>query len=89
MAITNSGFASLVVGGVTGLYRINVVTGQAILIDAFGEAVVDIAIAPQPELSWEWQPPSPCLHHTEAPRRCKPFTTVRHPRVRGGQLSAR
>jgi hypothetical protein len=44
VASTNSGFASLVVGGVTGWYRLNVVTGQAILIDTFGEAVVDIAI---------------------------------------------
>jgi len=44
VAISNIGFASLVVGGVTGFYRINFVTGQAILIDSFGEAVVDIAI---------------------------------------------
>jgi hypothetical protein len=44
VAITNSGLASLVVGGVTGLYRINFVTGQAILIDAFDDAVIDIAI---------------------------------------------
>jgi hypothetical protein len=44
VAITNSGFASLVVGGVTGFYRINFVTGKAILIDAFGAAVIDIAI---------------------------------------------
>ena len=43
-AITNSGFASLVVGGVTSLYRLNFVTGKAILIDAFGAAVIDIAI---------------------------------------------
>jgi hypothetical protein len=44
VAITTSGFASLVVGGVTGFYRINVVTRQAILIDSFAEAVVDIAM---------------------------------------------
>ena len=44
VAITNSGFASLVVGGVTGFYRINFVTGQAILIDYFDKAVIDIAI---------------------------------------------
>jgi hypothetical protein len=43
-AIANNGFASLVVGGVFGLYRINVVTGQATLIGAFGEALIDIAI---------------------------------------------
>ena len=44
VAITNSGFASLVVGGVTGFYRINFLTGQAILIDYFYEEVIDIAI---------------------------------------------
>ncbi len=44
VASTNSGFASLVVGGVTGWYRLNFVTGQAILIDALSEAVIDIAI---------------------------------------------
>ena len=44
VAITNSGFASLVVGGVTGFYRINLLTGQAILIDYFYDAVIDIAI---------------------------------------------
>lgn len=44
VAITNNGFASLVVGGVTGFYRINFLTGQAILIDYFYDEVVDIAI---------------------------------------------
>lgn len=44
VATTNSGFASLVVGGVTGFYRINFLTGQAILIDYFYDAVIDIAI---------------------------------------------
>ena len=44
VAITNSGFASLVVGGVTGFYRINILTGQATLIDYFDDAVIDIAI---------------------------------------------
>jgi hypothetical protein len=44
VAITNSGFASLVVGGVNGFYRINFVTGKAILIDALGAAMIDIAI---------------------------------------------
>ena len=43
-AITNSGFASLVVGGVTGFYRVNFLTGQAILIDYFYDALIDIAI---------------------------------------------
>jgi hypothetical protein len=44
VAVTNSGFASLVVGGVTGFYRINFPTGQAILIDYFSDEVIDIAI---------------------------------------------
>jgi Domain of unknown function (DUF4394) len=44
VATTNSGFASLVVDGVTGFYRINFLTGQAILIDYVSEAVIDIAI---------------------------------------------
>ena len=43
-AINNSGFASLVVGGVPGFYRVNFLTGQAFLIDYFGDAVIDIAI---------------------------------------------
>jgi Domain of unknown function (DUF4394) len=43
-AINNSGFASLVVGGVYGFYRVNFPTGQAFLIDYFGDAVIDIAI---------------------------------------------
>jgi Domain of unknown function (DUF4394) len=43
-AIANSGFSSLVVGGVSSLYRINVGTGQAILIGALGETLMDIAI---------------------------------------------
>jgi Domain of unknown function (DUF4394) len=44
VAINNSGFASLVVGGVYGFYRVNFPTGQAFLIDYFGDAVIDIAI---------------------------------------------
>jgi Domain of unknown function (DUF4394) len=44
VAINNSGFASLVVGGVPGFYRVNFLTGQAFLIDYFGDAVIDIAI---------------------------------------------
>ena len=44
VAINNSGFASLVVGGVPGFYRLNFLTGQAFLIDYFGDAVIDIAI---------------------------------------------
>jgi hypothetical protein len=44
VATTNRGFASLVVGGVTGFYRINFLTGQAILIDYFYDEVIDIAI---------------------------------------------
>src|SRR5262249_46513030 len=44
VAINNSGFASLLVGGVAGFYRMNFLTGQASLIDYFGDAVIDIAI---------------------------------------------
>jgi Domain of unknown function (DUF4394) len=44
VATTSSGFASLVVDGVTGFYRINFLTGLAILIDYFSAAVIDIAI---------------------------------------------
>jgi hypothetical protein len=44
VAFNNRGFASLVAGGVSGFYRVNVLTGQAILIGNFDEAVLDIAI---------------------------------------------
>ena len=44
VAINNSGFASLVVGGVPGFYRVNFLTGQAFLIDYFSDQVIDIAI---------------------------------------------
>jgi Domain of unknown function (DUF4394) len=44
VAVTNSGFASLSVGAVLGFYRVNFLTGKAILIDYFDEPVVDIAI---------------------------------------------
>src|SRR5262245_48889544 len=44
VAINNSGFASLVVGGVPGFYRVNFPTGQAFLIDYFRDPVIDIAI---------------------------------------------
>jgi hypothetical protein len=43
-ALTNSGFASLTVGGVLGFYRVNFLTGKAILIDYFSDPVIDIAI---------------------------------------------
>ncbi len=43
-AINNSGFASLVVAGVAGFYRINLLTGEAFFIDDFSDAVIDIAI---------------------------------------------
>ena len=43
-AINNSGFASLVVGGVPGFYRVNFLTGEAFLIDYFRDPVIDIAI---------------------------------------------
>ena len=44
VAVNNSGFASLVVGGVPGFYRVNFPTGQAFLIDYFRDSVIDIAI---------------------------------------------
>ena len=44
VAINNSGFASLVVGGVPGFYRVNFLTGEAFLIDYLGDAVIDIAV---------------------------------------------
>jgi hypothetical protein len=44
VAQSNRGFASLVVNGVPGFYRVNVLTGRAILIGTFDEAVIDIAI---------------------------------------------
>jgi Domain of unknown function (DUF4394) len=43
-AINNSAFASLVVGGVSGFYRVNLLTGKAFLIDDFYDSVIDIAI---------------------------------------------
>jgi hypothetical protein len=43
-AITNRGFASLVVGGLPGFYRVNFLTGKANLIDYFNDPVIDIAI---------------------------------------------
>jgi hypothetical protein len=42
----NLGFASIVAGGVTGLYRINLLTGKATLIWTIPHQVVDIAIRP-------------------------------------------
>jgi hypothetical protein len=44
IAVNNRGFASLVVGSVTGLYRVILLTGQAILIGNFYDTVIDIAI---------------------------------------------
>ena len=43
-ATFNSGFATLVVGGVTGFYRMNFLAGEAILIENFDDPVIDIAI---------------------------------------------
>src|SRR5262245_45963473 len=43
-AINNSGFASLVVGGVPGFYRLNFLTGEAFFIDYLTDKVIDIAI---------------------------------------------
>jgi hypothetical protein len=44
IALVNRGFASLVTGGVYGFYRVNILTGEAILIGTFNDAVIDIAI---------------------------------------------
>jgi hypothetical protein len=44
VAHNNRGFASLVVGGVSGFYRVNVLSGRAIRIGHFNDAVIDIAI---------------------------------------------
>lgn len=43
-ALNNRGFASLVVDGVIGFYRINLLTGEAFFIDDFSDTVIDIAI---------------------------------------------
>jgi Domain of unknown function (DUF4394) len=43
-AFKNRGFASLVVGGVSGFYRVNLLTGQALSIGTLGDPVIDIAI---------------------------------------------
>ena len=44
VAVANWGFASLPVGGATGLYRIELTTGRAIPIGTLGDAIVDVAI---------------------------------------------
>jgi hypothetical protein len=44
VAFNNRGFASLVAGGASGFYRVNILTGQAILIGTFKDKVIDIAI---------------------------------------------
>ncbi|MCI0652916.1 MAG: DUF4394 domain-containing protein [Methylococcaceae bacterium] len=41
---TNQAFASLVVDGVSGFYRVNFLTGKASLVGTFDEPVIDIAI---------------------------------------------
>jgi Domain of unknown function (DUF4394) len=43
-AFKNRGFASLFVSGVSGFYRVNLLTGQAISIGTFSDPVIDIAI---------------------------------------------
>ncbi|CAN5797994.1 hypothetical protein BH20PSE1_BH20PSE1_24830 [soil metagenome] len=44
VAISNAGFASLVVGGVTGFYSVNLLTGKATRIGNFGDSVINVAI---------------------------------------------
>ena len=43
-AIHNDAFASLIVGGSSGFYRVDLLTGQASLIDSLSERLIDIAI---------------------------------------------
>jgi hypothetical protein len=42
--VDNLGFASLMVLGVPGFYRINLLTGQAILIGQLAESLIDVAL---------------------------------------------
>jgi hypothetical protein len=42
--VGNHAFASLVVGGVTGFYRVDLLTGKATFVEAFTLPVVDVAI---------------------------------------------
>ena len=44
VAIHNDAFASLIVGGTSGFYRVNLLTGQASLIESLNEQLMDIAI---------------------------------------------
>ena len=44
VAVANRGFASLVVNGRAGLYRIRAFTGAATLLGRFHESIVDIAL---------------------------------------------
>jgi hypothetical protein len=44
VAVGNVGYASLVVGGATGLYRVSILTGKATLVGEFPDDVIDIAI---------------------------------------------
>ena len=44
VAIANTGYASLVVDGVTGFYRVNILTGKATLVGEFPDDVIDIAV---------------------------------------------
>jgi hypothetical protein len=44
VTVRNAGFASLSVGGLRGFYRVDLLTGAAILIGPLGDDVVDIAI---------------------------------------------
>jgi hypothetical protein len=44
VAVGNRGFATFSVGGVSGLYRVSLLTGKATLIGTFDDAVVDLAV---------------------------------------------
>jgi hypothetical protein len=49
ITVANHAFASLNVGGVSGFYRVDLLTGAASLIDIFDDPVVDIALPPASE----------------------------------------
>lgn len=44
MAARNTGFATLTASGQSGLYIVNLLTGQARLLGGFGTHVVDLAL---------------------------------------------
>jgi hypothetical protein len=65
VAIRNAGFASLSAGGARGFYRVDLLTGAAILIGRLGDDVVDVA-APLDQRSFTFAPPT--TRGTRVPR---------------------